>query len=98
MAEIHPAPTGTRGAGAAGTGFLLQTDDRNQPAVDGTQGPREQEESRNRSIPPPGSLGKSNQESFSFHQLAAASTPATPAFTPGERSEGAAEVSRKLAR
>ena len=98
MAEIHPAPTGTRGAGAAGTGFLLQTDDRNQPAVDGTQGPWVQEKPRNRSIPPPGSLGKASQESFHFYQLAATSTPTALAFTPGERSQGAAEVSRNPAR
>ncbi|CAJ1057827.1 Hypothetical predicted protein [Xyrichtys novacula] len=94
MAGIHPTPAGTRRAGAAGTDYLIRTDDRYQPGVDRVQRSQMRKETRSHSISPQGNRGRSSQESFSFHQLAAAFATAAPTFTPGKWSESAAKVSR----
>ncbi|CAJ1061237.1 Hypothetical predicted protein [Xyrichtys novacula] len=94
MAGIHPTPAGTRRAGAVGTDYLIRTDDRYQPGVDRVHRSQVKKETRSPSIYSQGNRGRSSQNSFNFHQLAAAFAPVAPAFTPGKRSEGAAKVSR----
>ncbi|CAJ1057675.1 Hypothetical predicted protein [Xyrichtys novacula] len=94
MAGIHPTPAGTRRAGAAGTDHPIRTEDRYQPGVDRVQRSQMRKETRSHSISPQGNHGRSSQESFNFHQLAAAFATAAPAFTPGKWSESAAKVSR----
>ncbi|CAJ1066466.1 Hypothetical predicted protein [Xyrichtys novacula] len=94
MAGIHPTMAGRRRAGAAGMDYLTRTDDGYQPGVDRVQRSQMKKETRSRSISPQGNCGRSSQESFNSHQLAAVFAMAAPAFTPGKWSEGAAKVRR----